>query len=98
MEFGRALAKRLGGRVLSPIFSSLRGVPLTAHLLGGSIIGRDETQGVIDAEHRVFGYRGLYVCDASAIPVNLGINPSLTIAAMAERAMSRIPVKLGRVL
>lgn len=63
----------------------------TAHILGGCGIGADETRGVIDVNHEVFGYPGLYVIDGSAIPANLGVNPSLTITAMAERAMSKIP-------
>jgi cholesterol oxidase len=54
-------------------------------------MGRDETEGAIDSEHRLFGYPNLYVCDGSAISANPGVNPSLTIAALTERAMSRIP-------
>ena len=54
--------------------------------------GQDANEGVIDAEHRVFGYPGLYVVDGSAVSANPGVNPSLTITALAERAMSRIPV------
>ena len=49
--------------------------------------------GVVDAQNRVFGYRNLYVCDGSAISANLGVNPSLTICALSERAMSYIPAK-----
>ncbi|MCA9992691.1 MAG: GMC family oxidoreductase [Anaerolineales bacterium] len=62
----------------------------TAHILGGCGIGADETTGVIDTNHQVFNYPGLYVADGSAIPANLGVNPSLTITAMTERAMSKI--------
>lgn len=69
------------------------GTPLTAHILGGCVIGRDVTEGVINKDHRVFGYRNLYVCDGSAISANPGVNPALTITAMTERAMSRIPNK-----
>jgi cholesterol oxidase len=54
-------------------------------------MGRDASEGVIDADHRVFNYPGLYVIDGSAVSANPGVNPSLTIAALAERAMSRIP-------
>jgi cholesterol oxidase len=53
----------------------------------------DESQGVIDTQNRVFGYKGMYVVDASMIPANLGVNPTLTITAMAERAMSFVPPK-----
>jgi cholesterol oxidase len=58
-------------------------------------MGKTADDGVIDSSHRVFGYEGLYVVDASMIGANLGVNPSLTITAMAERAMSLIPTKGG---
>lgn len=70
-------------------------VPFTAHILGGTAIGTDPESGVIDAEHRVFGYRNLLVTDGSAVPYNPGVNPSLTISALAERAMSKVPAKDG---
>lgn len=66
-------------------------IPTTAHILGGAPIGAGPGSGVIDTDHRLFGYEDLYVCDGAAIPANVGANPSLTIAALAERAMSRIP-------
>jgi cholesterol oxidase len=72
---------------------TLTGTPTTAHILGGACIGKDASHGVIDAQHRVFGYRGLYVVDGSAVSANPGVNPSLTITAMAERAMSFVPSK-----
>lgn len=65
--------------------------PSTAHILGGCTIGTDEANGVVDANHEVFNYPGLFVVDGSVIPGNLGVNPSLTITAMSERAMSQIP-------
>ena len=68
-------------------------VPMTAHILGGATIGDSPATGVIDAYHRVFGHPGLHVVDGSAIPANLGVNPSLTITALAERAMSLWPNK-----
>jgi cholesterol oxidase len=64
--------------------------PSTAHILGGAIIGADPSRGVIDARQRVFGYENLLVCDGSAIPANVGVNPSLTITALAEHAMSHV--------
>ena len=67
--------------------------PATAHILGGCCIGTSADDGVIDARHEVFGHPGLYVCDGSAISANLGVNPSLTIAALTELAMSKIPAK-----
>ena len=70
---------------------AILGTPLTAHILGGCVIGRDASEGVIDTDHRVFGYQNLYVCDGSAISANPGVNPALTITAMTERVMSKIP-------
>ena len=67
--------------------------PNTAHILGGCDIGADAHSGVIDIHHQVFNYPGVYIADASVIPANLGVNPSLTIAAMSERAMSFVPSK-----
>jgi cholesterol oxidase len=72
---------------------TLLGVPSTAHILGGCVMGADRGEGVIDARHRVFGYDNLWVVDGSAISANPGVNPSLTITALAERAMSQIPAK-----
>jgi len=61
--------------------------------LGGAVIGDSPKTGVIDKHHKVFGYQNMYVCDGSAISANPGVNPSLTITAMSERAMSFIPEK-----
>ena len=55
------------------------------------MIAPDPAQGVVDADQRVFGYENLLVCDGSAIPANVGVNPSLTITALAEHAMSQVP-------
>jgi cholesterol oxidase len=66
---------------------------VTAHFVGGCPIGADENSGVIDAYHRVYGYPGLHIVDGSAITANLGVNPSLTITAQAERAMALWPNK-----
>jgi cholesterol oxidase len=67
--------------------------PLTAHFLGGCSIGDSDENGVIDPYQRVYEYPGLHVADGSAITANLGVNPSLTITAQAERAMSFWPNK-----
>lgn len=96
VEAGRDIVERFAARVNGVPWVGINDVldtPNTAHILGGCGIGADETEGVIDINHQVFNYPGLYVADASAIPSNLGVNPSLTIAAMTERAMSRIPAK-----
>lgn len=71
----------------------LFGIPTTAHILGGSVIGKNPKEGVIDENQKVYGYENLYVCDGSTISANPGVNPSLTITAMTERAMSKIPAK-----
>lgn len=67
-------------------------VPSTAHLLGGAVIGADRASGVVDRNLNVFGYRNMLVCDGSAMPANPGVNPALTITALAEHAMAQIPV------
>ena len=64
--------------------------PSTAHILGGAVIGADPSRGVVDARQRVFGYENLLVCDGSAIPANVGVNPSLTITALAEHAIAHV--------
>ncbi len=84
-------AARMGGTAQSSVAESLTGAPTTAHFLGGAVIGADRATGVVDGRHRVFGYQNLLVCDGAAVPANVGVNPSLTIAALAERAMAHIP-------
>jgi cholesterol oxidase len=84
-------AKRTGGIAQSALTEALFNIPTTAHILGGAVIAPDPGQGVVDAGQRVFGYENLLVCDGSAIPANVGVNPSLTITALAEHAMSGIP-------
>jgi cholesterol oxidase len=66
---------------------------MTAHFVGGCCIGADPDSGVIDGYHRVFGHDGLHIVDGSAVSANLGVNPSLTITAQAERAMALWPNK-----
>jgi cholesterol oxidase len=90
-QMARAIAKRIDGWAASSITEVLFDIPTTAHILGGAAIGSDPDTAVCDDMNRVFGYPGLYVVDGSAIPVNLGVNPSLTITALAEHAMSHIP-------
>ena len=72
---------------------TIAGIPTTAHILGGAVMGANIKEGVIDKDNRVFGYRNMFVCDGSMISANPGVNPSLTITALAERAMSKIPAK-----
>jgi cholesterol oxidase len=84
-------AKRTGGIAQSSLTEALFNIPTTAHILGGAVIAPDAERGVVDAHQRVFGYENLLVCDGSAVPANVGVNPSLTITALAEHAMSHIP-------
>ena len=84
-------ARRMGGYAQSTLPDVLRAVPSTAHFLGGCVIGGSPETGVVDRDQRVFGYENLLIIDGSVVPANPGVNPSLTITALAERAMSRIP-------
>lgn len=86
----RRLARKMGGIPLGS-WGDLFNVPMTAHILGGAVIGEDRETGVIDPYHRVHGYPHLHVVDGTAISANLGVNPSLTITAQAERALSFWP-------
>ncbi|MFY1654170.1 FAD-dependent oxidoreductase [Solwaraspora sp. WMMB762] len=88
----RLLADEIGGMPGGAVTEPFD-VPMTAHILGGAVIGATRADGVVDAYHRVFGCPGLHVVDGAAVPANLGVNPSLTIAALAERAMAHWPVK-----
>lgn len=83
----------INGKPMVLITEAITGIPTTAHILGGAVIGKNIESGVIDEKHRVFGYQNMYVCDGSAISANPGVNPALTITAMTERAMSFIPPK-----
>ena len=81
----------MGGIAITSSTEILFDLPMTAHCIGGCVMGKDADAGVIDAQHRVYGYPNLYIVDGSAVGANLGVNPSLTITALAERAMSFIP-------
>jgi cholesterol oxidase len=89
----RAIAKDLGGMARSSVTEAVLDVPTTAHILGGCAMGTSAADGVIDAKCRVFGYDHMMVIDGSMIGANLGVNPSLTITALAEHAMSHVPRK-----
>ena len=90
-EFAKTLAQLTGGFPMSMLPEILFNVPGTAHCIGGCVIADNSTHGVVDARHRVFNYKNMYICDGSVVAANLGVNPSLTITALAERAMSFIP-------
>ena len=89
-------ARHYGGIAQSSVPEALLNVPCTSHVLGGAPIGRDAQSGVLDRHNRVFGYRNLLVCCGAAMPANPGVNPSLTITALAEHAMSAIPAAGSR--
>ena len=90
-EFARNFAEIAGGTAMSMLPEILFDIPGTAHCIGGCVIAGSPDRGVVDDHHRVFGYPNMYICDGSVLAANLGVNPSLTITALAERAMSFIP-------
>jgi cholesterol oxidase len=92
-ELTRKFAKRVDGIALGSIGENLLGLPTTAHILGGAPIGRDASEGVVGENFEVHNYPGMYIIDGSIMPANPGVNPSLTITALAEYAMSKIPSK-----
>lgn len=89
-DIARRLARVVGGRPAGN-WGELLGMPLTAHFLGGCAMGPSVLNGVVDPWHRVYNYPGLHIVDGSAVPANPGVNPSLTITALAERAFSYWP-------
>jgi len=89
----RAFAEKVNGIPATAFTDSLFNFPTTAHIMGGVPFGRDDQEGVIDLDFQVFNYPGLYVVDGSVMPANPGVNPSLTITALAEYAMSKVPAK-----
>jgi cholesterol oxidase len=92
-DLAERFADKTEGVTATLMTETLLGVPSTAHILGGACMGDSAEAGVINADHEVFNYPGLYVIDGSAISANPGVNPSLTITTLAERAMSLIPTK-----
>ena len=92
-ELTRDFAKRTNGVALGSIGENLLGLPTTAHILGGAPIGKNADEGVVNENFEVHNYEGLYIIDGSIMPANPGVNPSLTITALAEYAMSKIEVK-----
>lgn len=87
----RAFAEASNGIPLNTVMESIGDLSVTAHILGGAVMATGPQDGVVDANHEVFGYPGLYVVDGAAIPANVGVNPSLTITALAERFGARFP-------
>ncbi len=93
IEAARIAAEEIGGDAVSPLNEVLFNIPTTAHILGGCCIGATASSGVVDPYQRIYGHPGLHVVDGSTITANLGVNPSLTITAQSERAMSLWPNK-----
>ncbi len=92
-DITRTFAKKTNGVPMGSLGENLLNLPTTAHILGGCPIGKDASEGVVDENFQVHNYPGLYVVDGSIMPGNPGVNPSLTITALAEYAMSKIPAK-----
>ncbi len=92
-EITREFAERTNGVPLGSVGENLLNLPTTAHILGGTPIGRNADEGVINENFEVHNYEGLYIVDGSVMPANPGVNPSLTITALAEYAMSKIQKK-----
>ena len=91
-EVARRIADKYGG-IAGGHVGDLISAPFTAHFVGGCVIGKNDSEGVIDPYHRVWNYPSLHIVDGSALTANLGVNPSLTITAQAERAFSLWPNK-----
>jgi cholesterol oxidase len=87
-------SKAVNGVSTSFALETIAGIPSTAHILGGAVMGENPSTGVIDKNNKVFGYENLYIIDGSMISANPGVNPSLSITAIAERAMDQIAVKV----
>jgi cholesterol oxidase len=92
-EVTRDFARRTGGIALGSIGENLLGLPTTAHILGGAPIGATAEEGVVDENFQIHNYPGLSIIDGSIMPANPGVNPSLTITALAEYAMSKVAKK-----
>ncbi len=91
----RRFAEKVGGIPAGSINEGLLGIPMTAHILGGCPFGESAADGVVGLDCQVHNYPGLYAIDGSIVPANPGVNPSLTITALAEYAMSRVPDSPG---
>jgi cholesterol oxidase len=89
-DFAQKLAEVSGGTAMSMLNEILFDIPGTAHIMGGCPMGRSAADGVVDHACRVFNYQNMYACDGSILSANLGVNPSLTITALSERAMSLV--------
>ena len=87
-------SKIINGKPTSFVLESVAGIPSTAHVLGGAVMGKDRSEGVINKNNEVFGYQNMLIIDGSMISANPGVNPSLSITAIAERAMDQFPARI----
>ena len=94
-KVAQLLAKKMNGRAYSVLPEVLFDVSSTAHILGGCVMGETEQNGVCSFKGEVHGYKNMYVVDGSVIPANLGVNPSLSITAVAEYILSNIPERVN---
>jgi cholesterol oxidase len=92
-ELARDFAARINGIALGSLGENLLNLPTTAHILGGAPIGPSAEEGVVNENFEIHNYPGLFIVDGSIMPANTGVNPSLTITALAEYAMSKIKLK-----
>jgi len=95
LSLGKKFAKKVKGIPYANFTDVLLGTPTTAHILGGAVMGKNASEGVIDKHCYVFGYKDMMICDGSMISANPGVNPSLSITAITEYSMSKIPSKEG---
>jgi cholesterol oxidase len=95
-DITRDFAARTNGVPMGALGENLLNLPTTAHIMGGAPVGRDASEGVVDENFEIHGYPGLFIVDGSIMPANPGVNPSLTITALAEYAMSKIQAKEER--
>ncbi len=92
-KLAHEFSKIINGKPQSMFTETITGIPSTAHILGGACMGATNNEGVIDKNNRVFGYENMYVFDGSMISANPGVNPSLSITAISEYGVSKIPEK-----
>ena len=92
-EYAERIGRKINGDTFSILPEVVFGTSSTAHILGGCVMGKNRATGAINYAGQLFGYEDLYVVDGSIVPVNLGVNPSLTITALAEYVMDQVPEK-----
>lgn len=90
-ELAKKTEAIINGKSMVLNTETILGIPTTAHILGGACMGNNDKEGVIDDQNRVYNYENMWICDGSMISANIGVNPSLTITAITERAMTFIP-------